>query len=309
MQEAEEEAERRRSDKIPPGFKDKRPGDYVLWRQTIDAAKRSGRPVVLITDDRKEDWWWIEQGETTGPQSALVAEMRKEAGVQFYMYTPDRLMSETRERLDVEVSDKSISEAEGLGRETGDEATSEAGQLWFMLDKILDTTNSLTDTERATLRAFGIGGYDINSTAEELGTSRATASRLVEQAMDKVQSEIAHGEPHHYSWSEPDQRNVRRFIGRRNSPLERTETIIDNLSVTVRGYERNINKLVDTLLSVFPGIDVVGLKPAEDALGDATLELTFRTPVTFEHTRTRLEETARATGVVLSSLYYRHFEP
>jgi hypothetical protein len=109
---------------------------------------------------------------------------------------------------------------------------------------------------------------------------------------------------------------VRRFIGRRNSPLERTETIIDNLSVTVRGYERNINKLVDTLLklvdtllSVFPGIDVVGLKPAEDALGDATLELTFRTPVTFEHTRTRLEETARAPGVVLSSLYYRHFEP
>ena len=102
---------------------------------------------------------------------------------------------------------------------------------------------------------------------------------------------------------------MRRFIGRRNSPLERTETLIDNLSVTVRGYERNINKLVDTLLSVFPGIDVVGLKPAEDALGDATLELTFRTPVTFEHTRTRLEETARATGVVLSSLYYRHFEP
>jgi hypothetical protein len=39
------------------------------------------------------------------------------------------------------------------------------------------------------------------------------------------------------------------------------------------------------------------------------LELTFRTPVTFEHTRTILEETARATGVVLSSLSYSRFGP
>lgn len=118
MSKAEEEAERRRNANIPPGFKDQRPGDYVLWRQTIDEAKRSGRPVVLVTDDRKEDWWWIEQGETIGPRHELVAEMRREAGTSFYMYTPDRLMKEARERLGVEVSDESISEAEGLGRET-----------------------------------------------------------------------------------------------------------------------------------------------------------------------------------------------
>jgi predicted nucleic acid-binding protein len=309
MHEAEAEAERRRSDKIPPGFKDQRPGDYVLWRQTIDAAKRSGRPVVLITDDRKEDWWWIEHGETIGPRSALVAEMRKEAGVHFYMYTPDRLMSETRERLDIEVSDKSISEAEGLGREPDDEATSEAGRIWFLPDDMLDTTESLTDTERVALRAFVIGGYDFNSVAEELGSSRDAASRLVEQAIDKVQNEVGAREPHRYSLSESNQRNVRRFLGQRNSPLKRTETLIDSLSVTVRGYERNIDKLINTLLRAFPDIDVVSLKPSEDALGDGTLELTFRTPVTFEHTRTILEETARATGVVLSSLSYSRFGP
>ena len=34
----------------------------------------------------------------------------------FCMYTPDRLMKEARERLDVEVSDESISEAEELVR-------------------------------------------------------------------------------------------------------------------------------------------------------------------------------------------------
>ena len=77
----------------------------------------------------------------------------------------------------------------------------------------------------------------------------------------------------------------------------------------MRGYERNIDKLINTLLRAFPDIDVVSLKPSEDALGDGTLELTFRTPVTFEHTRTILEETARATGVVLSSLSYSRFGP
>lgn len=53
--EAEEEAARRRDAKIPPGFKDDGPGDYLVWRQAVDEAKRSGRPVVLVTDDRKED--------------------------------------------------------------------------------------------------------------------------------------------------------------------------------------------------------------------------------------------------------------
>lgn len=54
--EAEEEAARRKNAKLPPGFKDDGPGDYLVWRQTVDEAKRSGRPVVLVTDDRKEDW-------------------------------------------------------------------------------------------------------------------------------------------------------------------------------------------------------------------------------------------------------------
>lgn len=111
-----EEAERRREAKVPPGFRDERPGDYMLWRQTMDEAKRSGKEVVIVTDDRKDDWWWIEQGRTLGPHRSLVAEMRGEAGVSLYMYTPDRLMDEARRRLGVEVSDESISEAEGFGR-------------------------------------------------------------------------------------------------------------------------------------------------------------------------------------------------
>lgn len=114
-QKAMKEAEHRREAKVPPGFKDESPGDYLLWRQTIDEAKRSGRPVVLVTDDRKEDWWWIEEGETLGPRRQLVVEMREEARMLFYMYTPDRLMQQARERLGVLVSDESISEAEGVG--------------------------------------------------------------------------------------------------------------------------------------------------------------------------------------------------
>jgi hypothetical protein len=213
--ESEEEAERRRDAKIPPGFKDKRPGDYVLWSQTIDEAKRSRRPVVLVTDDRKEDWWWIEHSETMGPRRELVAEMRKEAGVQFYMYTPDRLMVEARDRLEVEVSDESISEAEGLGREDGDSATSAVGESQPGYDEFIDSFISLANRERVALRAF-VENQGYEGVAADLGVSHAEAQKLVNRAVDKINQEISERYPPAPGYREVNPDSTRRFIGRRN---------------------------------------------------------------------------------------------
>ncbi len=308
MREAEDEAERRRSAKIPPGFKDERPGDYVLWRQTIDEAKRSGRPVVLVTDDRKEDWWWIEQGETIGPRRALVEEMREQAGVPFYMYTPDRLMGEARERLDVEVSDESISEAEGLGLETGDDVTSEARPSWSVIDETFGPIHSLTDREKTAVQTFAMQG-GIDSVAEELGSSRVTASRLLRRALRKIRDESAEREPYHDSWSEPDWQNASWSAGQRNSPLRGTNTFVDELSTTVQGDEDSISNFIRTLLRNFPSVEI-GRKRADSALGDATLQLKFQSAVSIAHAVRVLEETARETGVILSTVAnYTYPEP
>ena len=61
----EDEAKKRYERKTPPGFMDcdskddiRRYGDAILWFQVLDKAKSAKRDVILVTDDRKTDWWW-----------------------------------------------------------------------------------------------------------------------------------------------------------------------------------------------------------------------------------------------------------
>ncbi|HTV73157.1 MAG TPA: PIN-like domain-containing protein [Candidatus Acidoferrales bacterium] len=94
------EGERRYKNEIPPGFKDarktgdpRRPyGDLILWNEVLRKAKESGRPIILVTDDAKEDWWFRVSGETMGPLPALRREMLKEAGQRFHLYTSEQFL-------------------------------------------------------------------------------------------------------------------------------------------------------------------------------------------------------------------------
>jgi hypothetical protein len=59
-----QEGPKRYEQKIPPGYKDvekggtRQFGDLVIWNEILDYAKTSNKPVVLVTSDTKEDWWW-----------------------------------------------------------------------------------------------------------------------------------------------------------------------------------------------------------------------------------------------------------
>ncbi len=57
---------------VPPGYKDaakseNKYGDLILWFEILEKGKSDERPVILVTDDRKEDWWLKWQGKTVGP--------------------------------------------------------------------------------------------------------------------------------------------------------------------------------------------------------------------------------------------------
>lgn len=87
----------RYANEIPPGFKDSDKkqnacGDLILWFQLLDIAKEKQSPLIFITDDKKEDWWWKSFGKTIGPRPELIEEMYNEAEVEFYMYGTDRFM-------------------------------------------------------------------------------------------------------------------------------------------------------------------------------------------------------------------------
>ncbi len=88
------EGEARYAGQQPPGYKDagkdgdeyRRYGDLIIWRDMIRVATEQERPVIFITDDVKEDWWWIHAGRKIGPRPELVEEFPRSSGQRFHMY-------------------------------------------------------------------------------------------------------------------------------------------------------------------------------------------------------------------------------
>lgn len=88
----EEQAEERKKNKVPPGYLDDgkdedRPyGDYYLWHQIIEHAKSTASPIVLVTSERKEDWWEKISGKITGPRPELMREAKQVSGQRILIY-------------------------------------------------------------------------------------------------------------------------------------------------------------------------------------------------------------------------------
>ena len=124
------EGEERYKQKIPPGFKDgsksvdsevfsekcRKYGDLIVWHQVIDKSIECEKPVVLVTDDKKEDWWEKFKGKTIGPRPELVKEFKDKTGNTFHMYQADRFLELARENLDEAVSNEIVEEIREVRR-------------------------------------------------------------------------------------------------------------------------------------------------------------------------------------------------
>lgn len=125
-------ARERYARRVPPGYADEkkdeseRYGDYLLWRQLLDHAKEAEprRPIILVTDDQKGDWWLVRNGRTIGPRQELLTEMAREAGVRFHLYTADQFLTFAQRKLGVTRNDEVIAEAREVAQEA--EAESQA---------------------------------------------------------------------------------------------------------------------------------------------------------------------------------------
>jgi hypothetical protein len=97
LEERRIEAAKRFAAKIPPGYEDQKEkddpyGDYLAWAEILDWAATAGKPVVLVTDDAKEDWWRAAHGQTLGPRVELIQELRSRCNVLFHMYSTESFM-------------------------------------------------------------------------------------------------------------------------------------------------------------------------------------------------------------------------
>lgn len=86
------EGNRRKSNAIPPGYKDKdkeENGDYYIFYSIIQKAKKEAKDVIFVTDDEKEDWFNKYNGENHGGRKELLDEFYQETGHLLLMYTTD----------------------------------------------------------------------------------------------------------------------------------------------------------------------------------------------------------------------------
>ena len=119
-----EEGMQRYAESIPPGFKDNRKtddsgahsekcrkyGDLLVWFQILDHAKAEGVSAILVTDDKKEDWWQTFRGKTLGARPELVHEFQVKTKKPFHMYQADRFLELSNQYLEQNITETTLSE-------------------------------------------------------------------------------------------------------------------------------------------------------------------------------------------------------
>jgi PIN like domain len=132
------EGERRFEKQVPPGYRDakkeaeKKYGDFFVWTQLKDFAKAKKTALVLVTDDRKDDWWLEHKGKTIGPRPELIQEMKDECSIHFYMYQSDQFI-EHAQKLSGSLATAAVAEVrEVREQESFQNKVKEASNYWFM---------------------------------------------------------------------------------------------------------------------------------------------------------------------------------
>lgn len=144
---------------IPPGYKDgkkdasgdpyRKYGDLIVWKQLVAHAKTVDKPIVFITDDKKEDWWLEQSGRTIGPRTELREEFIGEVKHDFWMYTVDKFIEETARTQNTRVSEKVIEEIIQVSHEAQVERTASRESSYY---RKAITRDEMIDRLRASQR-------------------------------------------------------------------------------------------------------------------------------------------------------------
>ena len=117
-----QEGKHRYEFKIPPGYEDLKEkvgtqifGDLIIWKQILEYAKETQKPIILICNDIKEDWCYKADGtekRIKSPREELIKEIFDIAKVEFWMYNLPQFLYMTNEHIAVtpeeKIDDKNI---------------------------------------------------------------------------------------------------------------------------------------------------------------------------------------------------------
>jgi hypothetical protein len=177
-----EEAEERFKILRPPGFSDaknkgvpEKYGDVVIWFELIEHAKTEKKPMVFVTDDRKEDWWVKKSGKTISARLELLEEFQKKTNTSIHIYQSEQFIEFAFKFFDVEDAQAAVVEVQEVRRQ--DEAQ-EAKR---------NTSFERVDSPKAVYRAVPPS----NLSAIEEAVARV-ASLVPRSNIDKITHDLAY---------------------------------------------------------------------------------------------------------------------
>lgn len=118
-----QEGATRYDNQIPPGYKDANKGepgkygDLVLWKQTLAQVGTAKRSAIFVTNDQKEDWWYIIDSERHGGRPELIEEYYAASGQRVHFMTTDRFLDFATTQVN-DISTESVTELESIARES-----------------------------------------------------------------------------------------------------------------------------------------------------------------------------------------------
>ncbi|GAA1434409.1 hypothetical protein GCM10009616_28770 [Microlunatus lacustris] len=150
---------------IPPGYRDAEKqgqpeegtGDYLLWEQLLRFGSETGRDLIFVTRDGKDDWWRVDKRHNLlGPRPELVLEYGERTKGRFFMLPPQRLLEIAATALQVTVSSDTIADAERISTD----ADADAEATWTSKDLrlLLDLLSSRGYTAQVSVIEEAIAG-------------------------------------------------------------------------------------------------------------------------------------------------------
>lgn len=130
LQEISVEGEQRYLEKVPPGFEDggkmpeatttklrlKKFGDLIIWKQVIEKAVSEGKPVILVTGEKKDDWWLKSNKGLVSALPLLTKEFIGAVRQDFYLYATDRFLVKANEYLAQSTSEVVVEEVRAINK-------------------------------------------------------------------------------------------------------------------------------------------------------------------------------------------------
>ena len=147
------EGEARYKNKIPPGFGDlpkpipDRYGDLVFWKEILRKNASQDTPIILVTSDRKSDWYLKELGLTIGPRPELIEEFKVSKPNLFYMYPTDQFLKYSKEYLQFEITEETIKEVGEFVQGNSEKNITEVSQSDSTLEKEATESHALDSCE------------------------------------------------------------------------------------------------------------------------------------------------------------------